>query len=90
MSKLSKIIFLILIVTRLSSGATISGFVKDSISGEPLAFANIYLEREKFGTTSNFKGFFVLDGIPAGRHTLVVSYVGFKEKRVSLFLRGDE
>ena len=90
MSKLSKIIFLILMVTGLSSGATISGFVKDSISGEPLAFANIYLEREKFGTTSNFKGFFVLDGIPAGRHTLVVSYVGFKEKRVSLFLRSEE
>lgn len=85
MSKLSKIIFLILVVIGLSWGATISGFVKDSVSGEPLAFANIYLEREKFGTTSNFKGFFVLDGIPAGRHTLVVSYVGFKEKEYRSF-----
>lgn len=57
---------------------TISGHVKDSSSGEPLAGAHIYPRTGRYGTTTDAEGTFNL-ALPKGRTVqLVISYVGYE------------
>ena len=53
------IIFIYLISFSLS--AQIRGVVKDSISGEPIPYVNIWVENETIGTTSEADGTFFLE-----------------------------
>ena len=55
---------------------TISGTVKDKISGEALIGASIKLEDVKGGTATNTYGFFSIT-LPQGMYTLQISYAGF-------------
>lgn len=43
-----------------AQAATVSGFVKDSLSGEPLAFVSVYLSDGSVGTVSDRSGYYVL------------------------------
>lgn len=56
-------------------GQTISGTITSE--GKPLAFAALYLENSKIGTTSDAEGSFSLE-IPKGTHVLVLSAMGYK------------
>ena len=56
---MKQILFLLLISFSLS--AQIKGVVKDSISGKPIAYVNIWVENENIGTTSEENGSFSLD-----------------------------
>ena len=53
------IIFIYLISFSLS--AQIRGVVKDSISGEPIPYVNIWVENETVGSTSEADGTFFLE-----------------------------
>ncbi|MEJ2048246.1 MAG: TonB-dependent receptor [Calditrichota bacterium] len=57
---------------------TINGFVTDSTSGEGLIGANVYLDDLPLGISTSEEGYYVLHPIPPGRHTLKVSFIGFK------------
>lgn len=57
---------------------TISGVVKDSLSGETLIGATIRLKGAKdHGTTTNAYGYYSLS-VPKGEYALSVSYIGFQ------------
>ena len=58
--------------------AQITGNIKDN-TGEPLAFASIYVENTSRGTTSNDVGDYSLD-LEAGTYQLVFQYVGYKQQ----------
>lgn len=53
-------IFLISWYSVLSQTLTIEGSVKDKSTGEPLAFANVYLKETNFGTVTSQSGNFKL------------------------------
>jgi len=74
-----KIIVTIFIFVYFVFGATISGYVTDKSDGEPLPYANVYLEGEPVGASTNDKGFYIIDGIKAGEHILVGSYLGYRD-----------
>jgi hypothetical protein len=65
------------------SGA-LSGFVRDKSNGELLPYANIVLKEEKLGGSSNLQGYFVIPSIPAGRHTVQISLLGYRSISFSL------
>ncbi len=70
---------------------TISGYVKEAISGESLIGANIYLTDHSAGTTTNRYGFYSLT-LP-GKDTVEIgfSYVGFSVKIYKLlFIKNIE
>src|SRR3954470_19507884 len=67
---------------------TLSGFVKESSTGEMLLGANIYVKPSLKGTQTNQYGFFSLT-IPDGKYTLVISYVGFKQAEMEVTLDKD-
>jgi len=85
-----KIVLSMLFTTQIISAASISGFVKDSTNGEPLPYANIYVDKQPYGTTTNFKGFYLLDGLPAGEYKIITSYVGYKPKSHNVVLKKDD
>jgi len=61
--------------------AQIKGSIKDSISGEPVPFVNIWVENTNLGTTSNEHGAFELI-IKGNKKPLVFSAVGYETKKV--------
>jgi hypothetical protein len=57
---------------------TINGFITDNSSGEGLIGANVYLDDFPIGISTNEQGYYVLHPIPPGKHTLKVSFIGYK------------
>ena len=63
------IFFLFVISSNVSiaqNTGTFRGFVKDSSNGEALAFANILIKELDRGTTSDFRGYFIIPKVPLG------------------------
>lgn len=68
-----------------SAGPVISGYIKDSSSGETLIGAAIYVKELKTGTISNVYGFYSLS-IPKGEYTLTISYMGYEQVTLKMHI----
>lgn len=67
---------------------TINGYVQDSVSGERLVYANIYLLEKTQGTESNEYGYFSFT-LPKGDQRVYFSYLGYKQRAVDFRLKKD-
>ncbi len=70
--------FIFLYFISCSLSAQIRGVVKDSISGEPIPFVNIWVENETVGTTSEADGTFFLEA--SKEKNIVISVLGYERK----------
>ena len=77
-----------LINTLLSAQVTLKGYIYDDISSETLIGANIIASNGS-GTVSDFEGYFEL-ALPKGEVEIRVSYVGYKEERMTLQLEQNK
>ena len=69
---------------------TLSGFVRDAITGETLTGAIIYpKEKSYIGISSNSYGYFSLS-ISSGIYSIVVQYLGYKTKNIALDLKNND
>ncbi len=75
-----RLIWLFLFVSQFAF-SQIRGVVKDSISGEPIPYVNIWVENETIGTTSETNGSFSLD--IKEEKVLVFSALGYESKKSS-------
>jgi iron complex outermembrane receptor protein len=82
--KISVILFLLLIAQIFPQEISITGIVTDSESGNPLVNANIFISGKQFGTISDTRGHFRLSGDIELVDTLIISFVGYSEKIISL------
>ena len=64
----------------ISISAQIKGVVKDSISGEPIPYVNIWVENETIGTTSEANGSFFLEA--SKQKNIVFSVLGYEKKTI--------
>jgi len=48
----------------LLNSQSINGFVREESSGEPISYANIFLENTSLGAATNRDGYFVISDIP--------------------------
>ena len=78
-----RLIWIFLIVSQFAF-SQIRGVVKDSISGEPIPFVNIWVENETIGTTSEADGTFFLQA--SKYKNIVISVLGYERKT----LKGTE
>ncbi|MBE9575767.1 carboxypeptidase-like regulatory domain-containing protein [Flavobacterium proteolyticum] len=78
--KEKRLIWFFLIVSQFVF-SQIRGVVKDSISGEPIPYVNIWVENETIGTTSEADGSFSLD--IKEEKVLVFSALGYETKKIS-------
>lgn len=70
------------------SRVTLNGFIRDSLSRETLIGATIVLKGEGRGVNTNAYGFFSLS-LPPGTHVLLVSYVGYSPREMTVRLDAD-
>lgn len=73
-----KILILIFFIVSQIAFSQIKGVVKDSISGEPISYVNIWVENETIGTTSEADGRFSLD--MNQDKNIVFSVLGYEKK----------
>ena len=64
--------------------STVHGTVSDADTGEMLPHANIRIEGTTLGAATNVDGYFAVVGVPIGRHTLLVTYLGYKSATVGI------
>lgn len=80
----SVIVFLLLIPWLVSlnaqphTQASISGIVKDSLTGLPLKDVNVYIAKTLLGTTTNENGEYRIKNVPFGRYVLIFSHIAYK------------
>ena len=68
----------------------LSGYVFDNISGEPIAFANIYIPNIKVGDVTEYDGSFSIPSINIHSFTLIISYIGYKSELIQInFLENE-
>ena len=66
------------------STVTLTGTVIDELTGEPLPFANVYINSSSIGAITNEKGAYTLADLPIGNLDVVVSYLGYAPIRETL------
>jgi outer membrane receptor for ferrienterochelin and colicin len=73
-----------------SSAQTLSGYIKDAQSGEPLIGANVFETNYKIGANTNAYGFFSLT-IPKAKDSVSVriTYVGYATQMLTLAIVDD-
>ncbi|MDQ7816855.1 MAG: TonB-dependent receptor [Melioribacteraceae bacterium] len=63
------------------------GLVTDSTTSEVLAYGNVFIKELGKGASTDSKGYFLIASVPANRNlTLVISYIGYRTKQISIFL----
>lgn len=68
---------------------SVSGHVRDNLTGEMLLGATVYVAEQKTGVTTNSYGFYSLTLLP-GTYTLRYSFVGYKTINKEVQLNGDQ
>ena len=57
--------------------SSISGFVRDDTSGEPISYANVFLSNSTLGAATNHDGYFVISNIPVGKYEVNATIIGY-------------
>ncbi len=70
--------------------ATLNGYVVDSTNNETVVGATLTVKGTKLGAFTNKSGFFVIKGMPTGKHTVLISSVGYERAEVSVELSANE
>ena len=90
MKKLKIFVLLLFSVQIYGQTGIVSGFVTDSSSGEALIGANVILLETGQGMATDINGYYIIQTIPRGKNTVMVSYVGFDTFREELdFTEGE-
>lgn len=61
----------------LGNAIQFSGRVLDAKNGQPLIGASVFLSDLRSGAITDARGYFKINGIPAGQHLVEISYVGY-------------
>ena len=75
--------FLALACTALSQ-STIRGFVYDNATGESVFGVQVYLPELEQGTITDLNGYYELENVAEGTHTLEVTFIGYAKYSKSL------
>lgn len=70
--------------------ATIRGYIYDADNGQPIIYANVYLNGTTLGTTSDANGFYNLTDIPVGNYYLMSTYIGYDSVRSEVKVSKNE
>ncbi len=75
--------------TNAADAFTIRGYVLDEVSNEPIPGASLRVLRLQRGTYADIKGRFRLP-LPKGSHELIVSSLGYKDRRLTISGADDD
>ena len=72
------IIFLVSISAKYGQNSTIQGIVSDSLNGNVLIGANVFIVGTSQGAATDDEGAFIIKNITPGKYNIKVSYIGYK------------
>ena len=67
-----------LLLLSIFQAATLSGFLRDVDTGEPVSYASIFIKDTDHGTASTVDGYFVITDINPGAYSLYVQLIGYE------------
>lgn len=70
--------------TSIYSQGRIKGQITDSTSYNSLVSANVFIMGTSLGAASDNEGEYIITGVPEGKYTLKVSYIGYKSKNFEI------
>ena len=84
MHRLLNIYLLLITSILIANEGSISGQVKDL--SDPLNGANVFLVGTSMGSTTDSTGSYQIFGIPVGKYTLQVDYIGYESASMDLYI----
>lgn len=78
MKKIPAFLFFILACAGSFSQPTIKGKVINVANNTPVAGSSVFISNTSKGTTTDKNGYFELNDVPAGKHDLVISCIGYE------------
>ena len=63
---------------------SISGYVIDKATGDPLVGANVTVTGKNIGSATDLNGKFLIPNIPEGRYILNLSYIGYQPQNINV------
>jgi len=91
---IKKILFVLLIAASVQNAqitGTLRGQVTDSLSGEALSYANVFIKEFEVGAATDVRGFFQITNLPISQiFTVKVTYVGYETKEFGAFIRAGK
>jgi hypothetical protein len=78
------------LVLLMSSEGTLSGYVRDYASGDPIQGAVVSVAGTTSSTLTDLTGRFVLDDLPPGRHLVTTDHLAFEERTDSVTVFSEE
>ena len=82
--------FTLLLCAHVARAATVTGYVRDAETKETLVSATVTIAGTKLGARTNKSGFFSIANVPAGRQTVVATYLGYQRFERAIELTADE
>jgi TonB dependent receptor/CarboxypepD_reg-like domain/TonB-dependent Receptor Plug Domain len=70
------------------ANAFVSGYVRDTKTGEPVVGASVYIDKPRIGVATDQYGYYAIS-LPKGRRVLNIQSIGMKDTRRQLLLKGD-
>ena len=91
-NSLNKVIlfFLISSIVLPQSTGQLRGIVTDSLSSESLSFANVIIKELNAGSSTDEHGYYFIPALPANNYTLMISYVGYSTKTISIVVASNK
>jgi hypothetical protein len=78
------------LVMLMSAEGTLAGIVRDYITGEPIAGAEVSVLGTPSRTLTDLTGQFALDDLPPGRHLVTTDHIAFEERVDSVTIFSQE
>ena len=72
------------------SAQTISGFVREEATGEPLFYVNVFVKDTYVGGTTNQDGYYVIPHVSPGDYEVSASIIGYELKTVDVHLEEEQ
>ncbi len=67
-----------------AQSGNVRGFLINESNGEPMIFANVFLQGTTYGAVTDLNGFYAISKVPVGNYTLMGSYIGFDTATVNI------
>jgi len=74
----------------MSAEGTLTGYVRDYISGDPVTGAQVSVAGTESSTLTDVTGRFVLDDLPPGQHLVTTDHIGFEARTDSVTVFSEE
>ncbi len=78
MQRFTILLMLLLLATAGLNAATVSGYVVEKSSGEPLIYAAVSIRGTNLGQYTNKKGYFIINSVPTGNIEVIASQIGYR------------